>query len=64
MFTVKPRALASFTDPFRGSTIQRRNPRPKDILIDIDYAGIGKPTSTMQVLYSATPSRASGEATV
>ena len=64
MFTVKPRAMASSTDPFRGITIQRRNLRPKDILIDIDSAGIGTPTSTMQVLNSAAPSRASREATV
>jgi hypothetical protein len=64
MFTVKPRAMASSTDPFRPIAIQRRNHRPKDILIDIDYAGIGTPTSTTQVLTSATPSRASSEATV
>jgi alcohol dehydrogenase (NADP+) len=40
MFTVKARAMASATDPFRPITIQRPNHRPEDILIDIDSAGI------------------------
>ena len=40
MFTVKPPSMASSTDPFRGIKIQRRSLGPKDILIDVDYAGM------------------------
>jgi alcohol dehydrogenase (NADP+) len=40
MFTVRARAMASSTDPFRPITIQQPNRGPKDIRIDIDSAGI------------------------
>jgi len=64
MFTVKPRAMASSADPLRPITFQRRNRRPKDILIDVHYAGIATPTLITQVLNSATPSRRGREAMV
>ncbi|MEU6715773.1 alcohol dehydrogenase catalytic domain-containing protein [Nonomuraea sp. NPDC046802] len=40
MHTVNAYAATSATAPLVPITIQRRNPGPKDVLIEIDYAGI------------------------
>lgn len=40
MFTVAARSMASAGAPFRPTTIERRDPGPHDVVIDIAYAGI------------------------
>ncbi|MHB8695350.1 MAG: NAD(P)-dependent alcohol dehydrogenase [Solirubrobacteraceae bacterium] len=40
MITVNARVTAGPGEPFRATTIERRDPGPHDVLIDIAYAGI------------------------
>jgi uncharacterized zinc-type alcohol dehydrogenase-like protein len=40
MFTVKARCTCGADQPFEPTTIERRDPGPRDVLIDIAYAGI------------------------
>jgi alcohol dehydrogenase (NADP+) len=40
VITVNARATAGPTEPFRATTIERRDVRPTDVLIDIAYSGI------------------------
>ncbi|WP_454739281.1 NAD(P)-dependent alcohol dehydrogenase [Cupriavidus necator] len=40
MFTVKARCTCGPAEPFIATTIRRRDPGPRDVVIDIAYAGI------------------------
>jgi alcohol dehydrogenase (NADP+) len=40
MITVKARCTCGPTEPFQPTTIQRRDPGPQDVVIDIEFAGI------------------------
>jgi uncharacterized zinc-type alcohol dehydrogenase-like protein len=40
VITVKARCTCGPNEPFQATTIQRRDPGPRDVLIDIAYAGI------------------------
>lgn len=40
MFTVQARCICGPHEPFKPTTIQRRDPGPRDVVIDIAYAGI------------------------
>ncbi|MFC9454392.1 NAD(P)-dependent alcohol dehydrogenase [Streptomyces sp. NPDC056983] len=40
MITVKARSTSGPTDPFKPTTVDLRDPRPADVLIDIAYCGV------------------------
>ncbi len=40
MISVQARCVCGPTEPFQATTIERRDPGPRDVLIDIAYAGI------------------------
>lgn len=46
MRTVSAYAATSATEPLTKTTIERRDPGPRDVAIDIKFAGICHSTST------------------